>query len=179
MFPHTDLLLFCSYFILFILWSQPLLSPVFALWVCAAVAQVSIPSPARSPHFGRAPGSEIRRPARSHARAHAHALHTRTQRPAPQTAKAAKAGKRGIIHSGSQEAVFSGALEVFPWGKEGRGSFYTLLKADIPPPFFLQGEDVSLRVIAPVQVVSPTEGRLPLSSSKSLKKRTHLRRRAF
>lgn len=75
----------------------------------------------------KAPGPAMRGSARRRALTRTPHTHTHTpRRPAPQTAKAAKAAKRGIISFGSQTAGFSWALKVFPAGRKGSGSHSAL-----------------------------------------------------
>lgn len=99
----------------------------FALCICAAVAQVSIPSP--QPTFlERYPAGRLQDKPSD---ARAHAFNTRT--PAPRNPKAAKAVKRGRGHL--QLSFISLSL-----GKERKWlALYTLQKWHLPPLFFARG----------------------------------------
>lgn len=133
----------------------PLLSGPCFVGVCRSGA--SFDSQPRSQPFVRAPGSEMREPACRRAR-------TRTRRPAPQTAKTAKAVKHGICTLESKRP-FSVELSL---GKE-RKEFPLYILGECPPP--LRPEEVNLRLSAQMQVVSPTQGRLPLHSSEVSKEK--------
>lgn len=147
-------------------------SPVLVLWVCAAVAQVLIPSP--EPTFWK--GTRLWN-TKACLLTRTHTLHTRTRYPTPQTAKAAKAAKRIIIPSGSEEGVFRWALKLFPSGRKGSSSHYTSLESNLPLFFFfffffVRGSEVNFRLSAHMQVLSP---RADCRSTllKSLKQRTY------